>query len=317
MNYIKEMNAFYNRIDFQPISSSAVALWHTLMHFNNRCGWKKEFSVAASMLQLKAGLKATAFKTARKELQDNGYITFQSRGSNRAAMYQMISQQVDFQQEEDTHQQPSSFPHHCETSTPADPSTHSTDHRPNNTPGHTTDHSSDHTADPLLKQRQNTDNTKQDQAVTPDPIHFYEENFGRTSPFLAEDIIGWMFDVGEDLVLHAMKLALAQGKTWRYAKGILKAWKQKGITTVEEAEKEEIEFKQRRPKKSGIPYRQQHEENVPDWFTELKRQEKHAGQYMQPKAVPDPDEAAKEAEEIGELLAKISTKKRVQSVTSC
>ncbi|WP_373893835.1 DnaD domain-containing protein [Virgibacillus sp. CBA3643] len=306
MNYIKEMNAFYNRIDFQPISSSSVALWHTLMHFNNRCSWKKEFSVAASMLQLKAGLKSTAFKTARHELQANGYITFQSRGSNRAAMYQMISQQMDFQQGDDSSQGFSSTVGSEIFTTAQDPV-----HKPNNI----LDHKADHTADPLIKQRHQQNSKKSKPAVTADAICFYQENFGVTTPFIAEDITGWITDLGESLVLHAMKLTLAQGKTtWRYVKGILNAWRQKGFKTVEEAENEEMEFRKRRPKKSGNSYQEQRNEIVPEWFLEQKYKKEHARQSIHPKAVPGPDKA-KEVEEVGKMLAKMSTKKRVQSVT--
>ena len=97
MNYIKDLNAFYNQIIFQPLSGSAVAIWNTLMHFNNLCGWKREFSVAATQLQLKAGLKAISFQRARDELKEKGFIIVTSRGSNQAAVYQMISQQMDFE----------------------------------------------------------------------------------------------------------------------------------------------------------------------------------------------------------------------------
>ncbi|GGM31813.1 hypothetical protein GCM10011351_17530 [Paraliobacillus quinghaiensis] len=85
MNYIKEIN---------PLSSSAVvALWHTLMHINNKRGWKQTFTVAAGVLRMKAGLKDSAFKRARIELQEKGYISFQSKGGNQAARYDMKSLQ--------------------------------------------------------------------------------------------------------------------------------------------------------------------------------------------------------------------------------
>lgn len=118
-------------------------------------------------------------------------------------------------------------------------------------------------------------------------------------------------------MLHAMKLALAQGKTtWRYVKGIPKAWRQKGITTVKEAENEEVEFRKRWPKKSGVSYREQHNEIVPDWFLEQKRnKENDVRQSIHPKSVPVPGEAAKEVKEVGEPLAKMSTKKHVQSLS--
>ncbi len=35
MNYIKEMNPSYNQIEINPLSSSAVALWHTLIDFGH------------------------------------------------------------------------------------------------------------------------------------------------------------------------------------------------------------------------------------------------------------------------------------------
>lgn len=92
MNYFKELNAFYQRIVFQPLSGSAVSLWNTLMHFNNRCFWEKEFSVAAGVLQSVSGVKGGSFSRARKELVSNGFIRVISRGANKAAMYQMVSQ---------------------------------------------------------------------------------------------------------------------------------------------------------------------------------------------------------------------------------
>lgn len=91
MNYIKEMNAFYNQIEINPLSSSAVALWHTLMHINNKTGWKQTFTVAAGVLRIKAGLKDSAFKRARIELHEKDYLSFQSRGGNLAAQYEMHS----------------------------------------------------------------------------------------------------------------------------------------------------------------------------------------------------------------------------------
>ncbi|MEW9675247.1 hypothetical protein ABRT01_03515 [Lentibacillus sp. L22] len=59
MNYIKELNAFYHHIVFEPLSGAAVSLWHTLMHFNNRYGWRAQFSVPATMLELASGVKGS------------------------------------------------------------------------------------------------------------------------------------------------------------------------------------------------------------------------------------------------------------------
>ncbi|WP_159457832.1 hypothetical protein [Virgibacillus dakarensis] len=98
MNYIKELNAFYNQVLINPLSGSAMTLWNALMHINNLCGWKKEFTASVSLLHLKSGIKGTTFKRARDELQKKGYIRFTSRGGNQAAIYQIISQQHNSEQ---------------------------------------------------------------------------------------------------------------------------------------------------------------------------------------------------------------------------
>ncbi|MTW88223.1 hypothetical protein F3157_21760 [Virgibacillus dakarensis] len=58
------------------------------MHFNNRCGWKEQFPVPATMLELTSGVKGSSFKRARDELQQKGFIQVTSRGGNQAAVYQ-------------------------------------------------------------------------------------------------------------------------------------------------------------------------------------------------------------------------------------
>ncbi len=94
MNYLKEINAFYNQLEVNPLSGAANSLWHALLHINNKAGWKKEFTVAASVLSSKAGLSDGTFKRARNELKQKGYIIHKARGSNLSAVYQMISVQT-------------------------------------------------------------------------------------------------------------------------------------------------------------------------------------------------------------------------------
>lgn len=91
MNYIKEVNAFHNRLETNPLATAAANLWHVLMHVNNRAGWLEEFTVAVSVLCAKASLTESTFKRARAELQEKGYIRYKSQGGNRAAIYEIIS----------------------------------------------------------------------------------------------------------------------------------------------------------------------------------------------------------------------------------
>ena len=91
MNYIAEMKAFYDRLELNPQPAPVIALWHALMSIANKAGWPDMFTVASSVLGLRAGLNAQAIKRARNQLAQNGYITWQPRGGNLSAMYHIQS----------------------------------------------------------------------------------------------------------------------------------------------------------------------------------------------------------------------------------
>ena len=91
MNYIAEIKAFYDTLELNPLPSPAIALWHALMSIANKTGWQEEFTVAVSVLVLKSGLNAQAIKRARNRLEQDGYISWRSRGGNQAAIYQVHS----------------------------------------------------------------------------------------------------------------------------------------------------------------------------------------------------------------------------------
>ncbi|SFD42150.1 DnaD and phage-associated domain-containing protein [Lentibacillus persicus] len=295
MNYLKELNAFYNKIIFNPLSGSAVALWNTLMHLNNLCGWQATFTVPASAIELKSGIKGTSFKRAREELQDKGYIDVTPGRGNQAATYRMLSQvqpsgglmqagqNTQPAMEEHRETPPIENPHMNDaTETTADESVDALDghqsvdsaavekvvHETAETPDHNTDRNTAHSSAPLTKQYIKQNKTKhKPTTTTSDAIRFYQENIGVTSAYIAGDISNWISDMSDPLVLDALKRAVEQGKpTWRYAKGILKAWKTAGVTTVEQAAANDNAFRNRsKGKQAGG-----RGEVVPDWFNERK-----------------------------------------------
>ncbi len=90
MNYIREINAFYDWLETNTLTDSAINLWQALMHVANKAGWPGEFAVALSTLQLKTGLKKDAIITARHKLQQTGRITFKSRSGQQSAVYSIV-----------------------------------------------------------------------------------------------------------------------------------------------------------------------------------------------------------------------------------
>jgi DnaD/phage-associated family protein len=108
--------------------------------------------------------------------------------------------------------------------------------------------------DPLLNNKELNNNLLSNkeklEVVVVNAHRFYQENFGVESPFIAECIEQWICDIGEELVIEAMKRALKQNKSWSYAEGILKDWAKHNLHTLADVEAYEREF-QRKAKRQG------------------------------------------------------------------
>jgi DnaD/phage-associated family protein len=88
--------------------------------------------------------------------------------------------------------------------------------------------------------------------VVVNPFSFYQENFGVISPFISDSIQNWINDVGEEIVIEAMKRALKQHKKWNYAEGILQDWVRNNVRTLSDIEAYEAEWKRKRKGKAKI-----------------------------------------------------------------
>jgi len=91
MRYISEINTFYDWLELNELSTSAVALWYALMHINNKAAWVETFTVAESVLSIKTGLSGRGVRNARNELKQKGRIDFRSRVGGKAPIYTIIS----------------------------------------------------------------------------------------------------------------------------------------------------------------------------------------------------------------------------------
>lgn len=258
MNYIKEINDFYRRLETNPLSSNAANLWHTFMHVNNRAGWKERFTVAISVLCSKANISASTFKRARAELRDKGYIYYESRGGNRSAIYQVISAEQ-------------SIVNHSN-----DYNEHSSDDffEPQTADQSKVQSKLDRKPVPLLKLNETKQRTS---TAAAEAVDFSKENIGDLQPFIKSDLIKWTNEVGEPLVLTAIKRALERGQgNWGYIKGILQDWSAKGFTKVEETEREVLEFRKGKKRNAWRTSEPRSEEVIPDWFHErhIKREKR-------------------------------------------
>lgn len=90
MNYLLEINAFYDLQEINRLSSGQIALWSALMHINNKVGWMQEFTVSNQTLQFKSGLSRDGIYKARNVLKQKGYIAFKENGIGQAAKYTIL-----------------------------------------------------------------------------------------------------------------------------------------------------------------------------------------------------------------------------------
>lgn len=90
MNYIKQVNTFYELLLTKSLSPNSQCLYHCLMHINNRCNWIKEFTVANSLIMGLTGLDKNKLDRARNELVQKKYIKYKS-GKNQfqAGVYEI------------------------------------------------------------------------------------------------------------------------------------------------------------------------------------------------------------------------------------
>ncbi|MCP3027043.1 DnaD domain-containing protein [Halobacillus sp. A5] len=243
MNYLKELNAFNDQVDMDSLSPSAITLWFTLMQLNNKTGWKKEFTLPASVVLGKSNLPETSFKRARKELKEKGYIMYTSLGRNQAPVYEMISRVIE--------------PHVNEEAAPhADVPT---------------DHSMDEPAVPLFKRNEMKRKETDEEGASPsNPHEFYQCNIGILSPFIAERITHWCEELSDELVIEALQRALQHNKRFfQYSEAILNRWQSLGVKSLQEARSEKVESRSRVRQKAD---QGQSKEEFDDIFEELRRE---------------------------------------------
>lgn len=91
MNYLTEMNRFYDWLETNQIPKSAIALWHGLMHIANKTGWEQKFTVAISTIESKTGFKKSELCIGRNILAQKGRIIWRERGGSLSAEYEIVS----------------------------------------------------------------------------------------------------------------------------------------------------------------------------------------------------------------------------------
>jgi len=201
------MNAFYDWLEINELSPSAINLWYALMHINNKAGWAETFTVAESVLCVKTGLTDRTLRKVRNELKQKGRIDFISR-KGKAPTYKITS----FYSKENN----SELIQRSELFSAVSSEVGS---------GVSAELSSGVSSAliKLNKTKQKEDKEGDDNARV-NPFAFFEqEGFGTISGFIAERIGYLIDDYGEESLIAAMKQAVLHGaRNLKYVEAILK-----------------------------------------------------------------------------------------------
>jgi hypothetical protein len=92
MDYIKEMNAFYDLDMANQLTPNAISLYFALLNIANKLYWKTDFTVSNLTLQSRAGIAdRKTLDRARNLLTQKGLIEYKSSGKvNQAGSYTII-----------------------------------------------------------------------------------------------------------------------------------------------------------------------------------------------------------------------------------
>lgn len=90
MNYIEQLNSFYELQEQHPISIKAFCLYHHLLNINNKLFWKERFVLPNSRLVNLTRIDIRTFDRVRNELIQKGYIEYKKGKGNQAGEYKIV-----------------------------------------------------------------------------------------------------------------------------------------------------------------------------------------------------------------------------------
>lgn len=264
MNYIRQIQAFNDRMLTKPLSSGQISLWYALMFINNKTAWATWFTVANRTLESQSGLSRSGIQKARNQLRQSGYIEFNANGT-KATSYHLIDLAMAYSTQDST-----------QVSTQAEPTRSDSAQASTQTSTQDGGQVSTQDRDTLNKQNKTKQNKTSDHDGQPavDPIpddqatadrmrvfDAYERSWGFMAPLTQEELRDWLETFPADMVVEAIKRAVGNQAKWSYANAILRDWDFKKIYTMADVQKADTmhnagRFNKRRtaePKKTKQP----------------------------------------------------------------
>lgn len=202
MNYLTEIKAFYDLVQIKQLSTGQIALWHGLMHINNKCIWNEWFTVANLTLQLITGLSRAGINKNRNVLKQLGIIDFKTN-TTKATAYKIITMS-----------------------------------KSNQVSSQDSSQISNQDSNQISSTLNKLNETKQNK--TSSCINFYMENINPLiTSHEVEVLQSYSNDLSEELIIYAIQDAIEhKAMNMKYIKSILDRYIRQNIKTVEQIEQQ-------------------------------------------------------------------------------
>ncbi|PIJ99200.1 DnaD domain protein [Lysinibacillus sphaericus] len=118
-------------------------------------------------------------------------------------------------------------------------------------------------------------NNKDDNQQSQTAYYFFEQQgFGSLSAYMTAKIHSWLNIFSEEIVIHAMKLAVEHNVLcWRYVEKILQNWHHKQLKTMADIASDQMRFHSQKKKVTDMPAKRR-QEIIPQWFHHRHEEER-------------------------------------------
>lgn len=259
MNYIKELNAFREWQLSNVLPANAISLWYTLMNINNSTGWKKKFNAPNTIVWQFSGLTKQGLLDARNKLKEQNLIKFESGKRGQASVYEMIP--LTLTARSTTYQSQDELAHQSSGESQGESTYQSLDQSHGESIGE---------FQPVLKHKQDQERRQEDKRAKPF-LNTYEQNIGKLSPIVQDELEQWVDLVGEPIVIEAIKQATKYGgQTYSYLEKVLQEWREANLATLDAVHAHESRKRSR--KNNTVPFRKPKKDSKPSLFDELREE---------------------------------------------
>lgn len=271
MNYIKELNGFREWLFANDLPANAVSLWYTLMSINNSAGWKKRFNAPNAVVWQLSGLTKQGLLDARNKLKEQNLIKFESGKRGQASVYEMIP--LTLTARSTTYQSKGESAYQSGGESQGESAYQSSDKSQDESTYQSLDESHGESIGefrPVLKHKQVQERRQEDKRAKPF-LNTYEQNIGKLSPIVQEELEQWVDLVGEAIVIEAIKQATKYGgQTYSYLEKVLQEWREANLATLDAVHAHESRKRSR--KNNTVPFRKPKKDSKQSLFDELREE---------------------------------------------